>query len=136
MASTFADILNSVSSATDRGITPLSAADVRTPAQGRLALAEIKERNNRVILDVVDDSLQRSQQLREEAAKRRAEEQAEQARLDRSREERERTRAEGEAAAQTRQAELEAQQARRDEFDTLQAELASRRAARDLNIAA
>lgn len=97
---------------------------------------EAKDRNNRLILDVVDESLERSAKLREEAAKRREERRAEEARREESRAEREANEAAAQAAADQRRAVEALRQERRDERDSLLAEIEARRNARGLNVAA
>lgn len=97
---------------------------------------EVKDRNNRLILDVVDESLERSAKLREEAAKRREERRAEEARREESRAEREANEAAAQAAADQRRAVEAQRQERRDESNSLLAEIEARRSARGLNVAA
>ena len=119
--------------------SPLPALSSLTPSRldGFINPAdEAKDRNNRLILDVVDESLERSAKLREEAAKRREERRADEARIEESRAEREANEAAAQAAADQRRAVEAQRQERRDERDSLLAEIEARRNARGLNVAA
>ncbi|MBL0869984.1 MAG: hypothetical protein IBJ18_05335 [Phycisphaerales bacterium] len=140
-------VLSAIARAVDRGGT--QAAPAATQATNPLPTLtaarldgyinpadEAKDRNNRLILDVVDKSLERSAKLREEATKRRDERRAEEARREESRAEREANEAAAQAAADQRRAVEAQRQQRRDERDSLLAEIEARRNARGLNVAA
>jgi len=83
-----------------------------TQSQARLLVAEVKDANTRLILDVVDESIERARAAREEAQARRDERRTEEARRD-------------EAASQ-RDQQLEAQQTAGAERDAVEAERAAR----------
>lgn len=128
------DLVASFSQATLHAAPTLNATPISTPEQGKLLVARAQEENTRVILDVVDQSIERSIKLREEAKQRQAERAIEDERNKAASEERARREAAAEAAAQQRralavEAEKHAQEREAIVFTTIAEDSARRRAA-------
>ncbi len=128
MASPFLTLLNA-------NLAAAGGGPAVTPSQARLLVAEVKEANTRVILDVVDESIERARAAREQSQARREERRAQEARRDEAASERQQQ-LESQQAARAERDAIEAQrQARADASESFVAEILARQAARNIEFA-